>query len=146
MDINISWDHSGDDFQNIFDSIALGTTSPDLDLDAAIAALPASDWACAWPETGLGETEPQILELPFADSQIKNALSRYLYQSHLSTQFFSASFLLDGMKNHRHRTDRAFAGMVIALCAFTYSHFGDDNTAASSMDAISQALQLHQDA
>ncbi|KAJ0420342.1 hypothetical protein BJY00DRAFT_141976 [Aspergillus carlsbadensis] len=147
IDTNVSWNHSGDDhdFQNIFGSIAMGTRSPDLDLDAAIAALPASEWTLAWPEMGLEEAGPQILELPFPELQIKNTICRYLYQIHPSTPFFSASFLLDGVKNHRHRTDRAFAAMVVALCAFTNSHFGDDSLPISPMDSISQALRLYQD-
>lgn len=139
------WDRSKDSLvsNGIHESTTNGTSSSLLNFDEDFTALSPS-WALAWPEVPPVEEDLQLLELPLSELEINNTVSRYLYQIHPSMPFFSASFLLDGLKSFRHRTDQEFAAMIIALCAFTYAHSRDANVRLSAADFISQALRMHQ--
>lgn len=139
------WDRSKDSLvsNGIHESTTNGTGSL-LNFDDEDFTALSPSWALTWPEVPPMEEDLQLLELPLSEHEINNTISRYLYQIHPSMPFFSASFLLDGMKSFRHRTDQAFAAMIIALCAFTYAHSRDANVRLSAADFISQALRMHQ--
>lgn len=147
MDDSVIWDSLVDGLvtQDATDPFTIETCSPGFNFDAVLTPPSAPGWEFGGPEVALKETDIHPLELPFSEAEINRTISRYLYQIHPSMPFFSASFLLDGLKLYRHQHDPAFAAMVIAICAFTHAHSQDADMGPSATGSIALSLRLHQD-